>query len=288
MIYTGEPEQNGKNRRSKIFVPGESEQSGALRSAYVDKLRASIEGTDRADKRKTIIVDEHQGTTKRRARSILEKPPSPSMHPRELWPHVVAAFPYLGIVRLQPMTGSFSQTSAGVFRTEKLTIECAENGTEEAFEELMQSRRRSAELVAERLGIDFKDLNPHALRNFIFLHECGHADQYIKQFFAPLALTNSPHTAQKKSAEAFTQYLLDELKTLPIPKYGPVALRQMYAKHSFVLPCLVGDYLGKKEGITDAEIERVISLQEKAYKNLPSERHADDFAVRFLKKLFVR
>lgn len=149
--------------------------------------------------------------------------------------------------------------------------------------ELMEHRPRSTELVAQQLGIAREELTPEILRVFIFLHEAGHALDYLKNFLAP-RIAQGSQTPKKEATEEWEQRFFAELRSLPVPNTDPSTLRafsgfapmdEFIAQHG-ASPDLIAHAKSNPEG--------VIRLQEEAYKNGESERRADEFAATFMRK----
>lgn len=150
------------------------------------------------------------------------------------------------------------------------------------FEHAIETRPVSCQLVCELLGIKKEELTPQLLRVFIFLHECGHAQDFVENFIAFSALEH-PENSAKRFEEACmrcNERQDIELQSLPIPVTPSGFLACRIESPEYVTD-MVKAYL-QKEAVTDADFADVFERLEKAYKALPSESYADQFAKTFL------
>jgi hypothetical protein len=150
------------------------------------------------------------------------------------------------------------------------------------FENAIESRPVSCRLVCELLGIQKEELTPQLLRVFIFLHECGHAHDFVENFCG-LPLPAHPETALKRFEDACmrcNERQDVELESLPIPMTpsGLLASRKESPEYATEL---VSHYL-ETDKVEEADFALVFERLEKAYKGLPSESYADAFAKKFL------
>jgi len=122
--------------------------------------------------------------------------------------------------------------------------------SDEHYESSLTTRRRSVASFAERLGIKKEQMTVPLLKAYVFLHEVGHAHEYMTRY----EKADDPIGSQKRAREV-------EMGSLPVPDLTPTQLEK---KH------------GKESGI--------IAVQERAYRDLPSERYADRFAADFILK----
>jgi hypothetical protein len=133
--------------------------------------------------------------------------------------------------------------------------------------------------VAELLGIDFVDLSPELLRQFIVAHEMGHASDYVKNY------ENNPDLSGPAVAEEWNLHYEANLLAMPVPGMDPVDLRQTAAEYAD-LQSFLNDY---PEAVASVKQEKITCLddliraQEAAYRASPYEKYADDFATEFLK-----
>ena len=151
------------------------------------------------------------------------------------------------------------------------------------FADLKVNRPLSCELACKQLGIELDQLTPEFLRAFIFLHECGHAHDFIVNFsnFSTLEHPENSFLRFEDACMRCNERQEYELKKLPIPvtPSGFLASKREYPQY---LEQLLSEYLQKSE-ITDDDYVRVFTELEHSYKSLPSEQYADNFAVTFLR-----
>lgn len=150
------------------------------------------------------------------------------------------------------------------------------------FEHALETRPVSCQLVCELLGIPKVELTPQLLRVFIFLHECGHAHDFVENFCGFSTLEH-PENSIKRFEEACmrcNERQDIELKSLPIPMTPSGFLASRRESPDYV-QSLVSEYL-KKPDVTEEDFDAVLQTLERAYKALPSESYADAFAKRFL------
>ena len=134
------------------------------------------------------------------------------------------------------------------------------------YEEILKKRKASVEQAAEMLNIAPEQMTPKLLRLFIFLHEFGHAHDYIINYAKK---ENGPTLWNERKAK--------QTASLPIPILVPPALRLKIEQNQIEDLPLEAQELIKKGGA-----EEVLHRQDLAYRNLPKERYADQFAVDFI------
>jgi len=150
----------------------------------------------------------------------------------------------------------------------------------------MTHRKRSVELVAEMLGIAPQEVSPLLLKVFIFLHETGHAFDYIQNFLAQ-EVKRTCETPKATATAAWSQRFAAEMASLPVPNVTPSALK---TRIDFANEIAGPDSLNDLS--TDSEIVRLakkepatlLSQQEEAYKAGESEQRADAFAVAVIQR----
>ncbi len=152
------------------------------------------------------------------------------------------------------------------------------------FASFLSSRPISCELVCKQLSIPASKLTPQFLRAFIFLHECGHAHDFIVNFsnFSTLDHPENSFTRFEDACMRCNERQEYELRKLPIP-VTPAGFLASKREYPQFLEQLMYDYLGK-EGLTDDDYTKVFEELEHAYKKLPSEQYADDFAAKFMRE----
>lgn len=158
-----------------------------------------------------------------------------------------------------------------------------ENADLNVFREFLSSRPLSCDLVCKQLGIQKEVLTPEFLRSFIFLHECGHAHDFIVNFsnFSKLDHPENSFARFEDACMRCNERQEYELKKLPIPvtPAGFLASRREYPQF---LEQLIMEYL-QKQTLSQEDYASVFDTLERAYKNLPSEKYADEFAERFMR-----
>jgi hypothetical protein len=145
---------------------------------------------------------------------------------------------------------------------------------------LFQDREFSARRAAKDLEVDYSLLqqNPELLGLFIFLHEIGHAHEYINEY------ANNPEFLDKgidpsKENENVRE---KEMMSLPVPNANPVRVKQMYTRGELTQYFDLYRQYYLEKGISSAE--ELVTAQERSYKDLPTEKYADQFAAQVLKK----
>lgn len=144
------------------------------------------------------------------------------------------------------------------------------------YQKLLVERETSARKSAEKIGIDFETMkqNPDILKLFIFLHEIGHAEDYIVNYLKS--------GRNEDPVEANLAQRKKEIGTLPIPGINPVQAKQMYDRQELQQYFL--KYQQYYSGLGISSPEELLKAHEVAYHELPSESYADDFAANVLRK----
>jgi hypothetical protein len=154
---------------------------------------------------------------------------------------------------------------------------------DQKYQQLIQDRKTSVDLCANMLGISAEDIvnNPRILKLFIFLHELGHGHDWINQFQKKM-LSDKSFNAVEKWEERSDQ----ELRNLPVPTFDLTMVIRYHEEGK-----LAGYY--EENGVYYRNIginslEELIIAQEKAYRNLPKESYADNFAKNLLLKYWEK
>ena len=135
------------------------------------------------------------------------------------------------------------------------------------FETLMQARKLSVEISAQKMGLSPEEMTPEMLAAFIFLHELGHTKDYLTRY---------------TSHHDFQQARKQEMQSLPVLGANPSVLNTQL---------LYGGPLSdwydanraqlRQDGYGDrASLHRA---QEKAYREIDTEAYADNFAVQVIR-----
>lgn len=136
------------------------------------------------------------------------------------------------------------------------------------YQNLLDKRKSTVDVIADRLGIAPHIMTPKLLSAFSFAHELGHADDYIN------------------NKDDWHKNRVDEMMSLPVPARAPGDL-SLHLK----LPTGFKEWLEEKSYWQEQGIntrKELVEYQELAYRNLPTEVAADNFAVRVLAKLRQR
>lgn len=143
------------------------------------------------------------------------------------------------------------------------------------YEDLLVEREVSARSAAEMIGIDFSVLqqHPQILSMFIFLHEIGHGDDFIKNYL------NNPSIADAVAKKHEIREA--EMSSLPMLGRSPTYAKIMAEKGE--LDKFYQEYRLYYEGIGIFSSELLLIANERAYRNLPSESYADNFAAKTLR-----
>lgn len=130
---------------------------------------------------------------------------------------------------------------------------------------LIKHRPTLVEIVATRLDVEASDVDKVTAAAFTFAHELGHVDDWARQ-----RAGERPQTVRS-----------EELQTLPVPGKDPTDLLTLFR----TIPGLRYWHQHKdafaEQGIHSKD--DLIAAQERAYRAMPSEFAADDFAARVLK-----
>jgi hypothetical protein len=143
------------------------------------------------------------------------------------------------------------------------------------YEHLLKDRELSARAAAEMIGIDFSVIqqHPEVLSMFIFLHEVGHADDYIKNYL------NNPNIDDPVVVNLETKK--NEVNSLPIPGVSSADAKKLENSGK------LAEYYQKFRLFYEAKgifsPEELLKINEIAYRKLPSESYADNFAAQTLR-----
>ncbi len=201
----------------------------------------------------------------------------------ELWIQVVERYPILSRVeiitpsdvhRLQFTGGEFVLPNEEYPDPAIILVP----GNEKDFEKLKQDRRVAAQITAESLGISFEDLSPRLLKNAIFLHELGHAYDYLSN------VASDAEIGQENAPMVWRDFFFRQMETLPVPGLSPSELKASLVSFP-TLDAFLDDRPKTRERLLQLDvttIEQLLEIQERAYRSLPKELFADQFAARWL------
>jgi len=181
------------------------------------------------------------------------------------------------VLKSDPTKHPVLEHTAGFFKNpsewEKIpTIVIASQVPDEHFETLKTTRRRSVEIISELIGVKPTELTTRALKTFIFLHELGHADEFISYV--------NQQDSYADATQAWKQRYKEEMSTLPIAGMNPSKLKTALDEgHLHELLAAQNDPR-IHEGITEDDL---LSVQDEAYRHLPKEAYADNFAAKIIR-----
>ena len=158
------------------------------------------------------------------------------------------------------------------------------SANEEHARRLKNTRQSSAKRVANMLGINFSQLSPNLLKQFIIAHELGHSSDYAKNY------ETNPNYQGSDAAEEWELHYEGNLLTMPVPGFDPVDLREELSRFDNLEDFLKANPNLVKT-INTGEIKTIqdlIDAQEIAYRTSVYESYADNFATTFLKKNAVK
>jgi hypothetical protein len=141
----------------------------------------------------------------------------------------------------------------------------------EHYERLLAVRRTSAEICAEKSGIEKNTITPVQLASFIFLHELGHIVDFIKN-----APDKATHSERRKR----------DMDMLPIPGFNPAQLAQSL-ETSEGKKWFFDNLKALKKNFGVRSFHELLKLQETVYHSVETEDIPDQFAARIMKKLGI-
>ncbi|MEI6481328.1 MAG: hypothetical protein WCO19_03420 [Candidatus Saccharibacteria bacterium] len=202
-----------------------------------------------------------------RNREILSQNPEISEFLLPYYEVALSRFPILAHVAILGTDGSGRiAQSRNRFNAENKTghheviIDLSDGILERIISELHQ-RPTTKQIIAVRMGEDQRRLTPQKLLSHVFLHELGHA------------LENMLRGDDPESAKTIREERRAEMLSLPLPEWSSTSLLDP-AEQAKIL-AHVPD-LFERLGVSN--FSQVCALQEAAYRRLPKEKYADDFA----------
>jgi len=135
------------------------------------------------------------------------------------------------------------------------------------YKQIMASRKATATMTAEKLGIEPAQLDEKLFAAFVFVHELGHVVDWSQQF------------GYNRNNRRNTR--LSEMAMLPIPHWLPSEVLKSKREATKYLS-RHKDHLATK-GIHS--YEELAQAQDLAYHSMPTENRPDIFAARVVKKL---
>lgn len=167
-------------------------------------------------------------------------------------------------------TGGFSTHKEEVGASRHRVVISSESN-EKYYEELIKTRKVLIEIVAKLFDVSPEKLTPKMLASFVFLHELGHG-------YSNLTST--------RGFEANKEERLNEMHTLPVSGMPPSMLINLLKEGNGHLDKFFESNKEKflKDGYKTQQ--ELMDAQERAYRQLSTERFPDNFAAGIIKKNF--
>lgn len=155
-------------------------------------------------------------------------------------------------------------------------------GSEKHLQHARQERPIAFAVAAELLGILPEELNAEVFNSFVFLHEFGHAHDYVTNFQQVPELS---HLTPDELALVWQNEHVQEKEALPIPSLAPAEIleqlqtmtwEQFLDAHPHIRTRLAEQNLHTQE--------EALAAQDRAYRSMPSEHYADKFAAAFIRE----
>lgn len=147
------------------------------------------------------------------------------------------------------------------------------------YEKLKETRPLAIKIAGDLVNKEVKEMSGEDIKKFIFLHEVGHAYDFISNF------ENDPQIGEEMSVYTWNMLRYEEMSSLPIPHYDPNDLN-MFITSSGIKE--VADLIQKQPEIENrikelniSTIQELLDRQEISYRKLQKEAFADQFAGRF-------
>lgn len=201
----------------------------------------------------------------------------------EIWKKVVECYPILSRVeivapsdldRLQFTGGEFVLPDEEYPDPAIILVP----GDEKDFEKLKRARRVAAQITADAIGVPIEALTGRMLKNAIFLHELGHAYDYLTN------VASDPEIGEENAPMVWRDFFFRQMETLPVPGLSPSELKARLVLFS-TLDTFIAERPQTKERLLQlgvSTVEQLLEIQERAYRALPKESFADQFAARWL------
>ena len=165
-------------------------------------------------------------------------------------------------------TGGFARHQSQTFRQRPSVTVNARLGIEH-YRNLMKERRVSAQISAEKAGIDPDKVTPEILAAFIFLHELGHARHYL------IEPDGDKYREQRKI----------EMEALPFGNWNPGRLAlALDAGGKLDTWYTTNEKILSQKGYPTRE--SIVEAQERAYHSINTEDIPDQFASKVIKEHF--
>lgn len=206
------------------------------------------------------------------------------------WDFVLSEHPELSALELEkvlPSQEDFLQYTAGEFviegGTEKPLVRVV-LGDIKHLDSLRDTRSVAVKILADKLGVDVHHMDGKVLSVLIFLHEIGHARDYLRNY-----RNNSDYESTQDAVAAWHEHYQSELDSLPVPSMDPSDLRACIQDSGGFQPFMERyPELTRMNNHNISSESRLLELQEIAYRSLPHESYADDFANKILRKYWEK
>lgn len=180
----------------------------------------------------------------------------------------IKASPYVRNAIVVPLSERDIQPEVGaIIRNNNMLCIAALEGWS-SYSTFMKKRRKTLEIFAAKLDCAMEDFDERKTAEFVFAHEMGHIED-IEQ--------NSDFDERRRN----------EMASLPVPNLSPSKLIEfitVYGERRYE-NMYMKDKNYNYQGITVHSAQELIDFQQTAYRELPTEDTADQFAVKILKKL---
>ena len=137
------------------------------------------------------------------------------------------------------------------------------------------SARKAAEMIGRASG----EITGRELQEFIFLHELGHASDFLRNF------AMDPDIGEANAVQAWKDASAQEMEGLPVPHVFPNELSEAATKYGDVT--MLADEFPEAKVAMDrlgfTSLQQLLDAQETAYRNLRKESFADKFAADLFK-----
>lgn len=236
---------------------------------------------------KYYIMDKRTGEELNGALNSSKFERLPTKELDQIWAIILEEYPEFAILqmeKLMPTEEDFLQYTGGEFvastTSEKPLVRII-LGDIKHLDSLRTTRSDSVKIVLEKLGLALENIDVKILNLLIFLHEVGHGRDYIVNY-----LNNPDYPDRDAANDDWYEHYENQLNTLPVPRLDPsdlrLQLKELGGLQSFRIHHPELDLMFQKYDIQTEE--DLLRVQEVAYRNLPYESYADDFACKILRK----
>ncbi len=155
-------------------------------------------------------------------------------------------------------------------------------GSESHFIKAKGKRPVSVDMIARLCGIPPEQMTSELFNTFILLHEFGHAHDFAKNYRDDEALSN---LQESQLADIWRNEYQQQKANLPVPGLAPSELVEQFK--TTPLDTFLSSRPKTRERLADAHLttqQEIIVAQDRAYREIPAEKYADEFAATFIKK----